>query len=202
MFIFVIIFRLVFVLIFSLIVIPCYINPILRFGSGVVVRVIMVILWCVCVRFIFMHSCVLSQYCILVHSCILCILVHSYNILLSCVPVGTPCGISCHSCGSLCHLSVRGWFKVCGVVIVVVVALITVLAVILVGWSVGRISGVIIGPFHSLEERAPVSVFNVKSPGIAACKTVHTVDDVLWEGEGSGDLAIKSPAGREAHEEV
>ena len=31
---------------------------------------------------------------------------------------------------------------------------------------------------------------------------MHVVDDVVWEGEGSETLTVKSTAGSEAHEEV
>ena len=133
----------------------------------------MVILWCIHVRFILFHSC------ILVHSCILCVLVNSCIIL--------HCGMSCHSCGPLCHFLVRGRVKV-GVVVIVAVALITFLAFILVRRSIGGIVCVIIGPVLSLEEWAPVSILDERAPGIAARKMVHTVDDILWEGEGSEDF--------------
>ena len=54
-----------------------------------------------------------------------------------------------------------GRVKVGAVVIVLIVALITVLAVILVRWSIGGIFSVIFVPVLSLEERAPVSVSDV-----------------------------------------
>ena len=45
MFIFVLIFNVIYVLIFGLILILCYVNPNLRFDSGVVLRVIVRTLW-------------------------------------------------------------------------------------------------------------------------------------------------------------
>ena len=112
--------------------------------------------------------------------------------------------MSCHSCGPLCHFSVRGRVKVGVVVIVVIVfiavALITVLVVILVRRSIVGTVGFIIDPVLILEEWAPVSVSDFEAPWIAARNTVHTVDDVLWEGRGSEALAIQSSAGPKAHE--
>ena len=88
------------------------------------------------------------------------------------------CGLSCHSYINLYNLSVRGRVNI----FVVVIALITVLAVLPVGGGVGGIIRAIVGSFLSLEERAPVSVSDVETPGIAACKKMYTVDEILWEG--------------------
>ena len=87
-------------------------------------------------------------------------------------------------------------------VIVVFVALITVISVILVERSIGGIIGVIVGPVLSFKEQALDSVSDIDAPVTVAHKIVNTVDDVLWDGEGSEDLAIKSYAGCEDHEEV
>ena len=88
--------------------------------------------------------------------------------------------MSRHSCGTLFHFLVRGRVNICVGVIVVVIALITFLTVLLVKRSVGGIVSVIIGLILILEERAPVSVLYVEATGIAARKTMHAVDDVLW----------------------
>ena len=126
----------------------------------------MVILWCVRVR-------------ILVYSCILGVVVHSC-ILLTC---GLSC-LYCHSCGPLRHFLVRGRVKVgvFGIVVVIdiiIVALITVIAVIFVGRSLGGVVIFIVGPVLRLKELT-IPVSDVEAPGIAARKTVHAVDDVLW----------------------
>ena len=91
--------------------------------------------------------------------------------------------MSCNSCRPLCHFLFRGRVKVGAIVIVVVVAFITDLAVILVRRSICGIVGVIVGPVLSLKEQASVSVSDINAPGIAARNTVHNVDDVLWKGE-------------------
>ena len=93
MFIFVLIFNVIYVLIFGLIFILCYVNPNLRFDSGVVLRVIVRTLWWVRV-YMLLHSCIfvlLQSYTfVFVHSCII---------------------VYCHSWGALCHLLVRGGCK-------------------------------------------------------------------------------------------
>ena len=144
----------------------------------------MVILWCVRVH-------------ILVYSCILGVLVHSC-ILLTC---GMSC-MYCHSCGPLRHFLVRGRVKVgvFGIVVVIdliIVALITVITVIFVGRSLGGVVILIVGPALRIKERVTIPVSDIETPGIAARKTVHTVDDVLWEGEGSEALGIQYSTSRE-----
>ena len=76
------------------------------------------------------------------------------------------------------------------VITLIFVALITVLAVILVGQSVGGVVVFIVYPVLRLEERAPISVSNVKAFWIAARETMNAVDDVLWEGGGSETLTV------------
>ena len=84
----------------------------------------------------------------------------------------------------------------------IVVTLIFIFAVIVILQSVGGIIVIIVGPFLRLDERAPIPVLDVDTFGIAARETMHAVDDVMWEGEGSETLTFQSAASREAHEEV
>ena len=79
------------------------------------------------------------------------------------------------------HFSVSGRVDICVVVIIVFIALITGLSVFLVRHSVGEFVGVIVGSVLSLKDWVPVYVSDVESPDIAAGKTMHDVDDVLWE---------------------
>ena len=85
------------------------------------------------------------------------------------------CGLSRHSCDLLSHLLVRGRVNTC----VVVIDLITIIAVFSFGGGVGGIFRVIVGAVLSLEEQALVSVLDVKAPGTAMCKTMHTIDGIL-----------------------
>ena len=65
---------------------------------------------------------------------------------------------------------------------VIVVALITIIDVFPVIGGVGRIAGVIFGSILILKEWAPVSILDLEAAGIAACKEMHAIDYVLWEG--------------------
>ena len=48
----------------------------------------------------------------------------------------------------------------------------------------------------------PIPISDLQTSGIAARETMHAVDDILWEGEGSETLTVQSSASCEDYEEV
>ena len=80
-----------------------------------------------------------------------------------------------------------GWVNICVVVVIIVVAIITIFALVVVcfftiRWSVSGIVGVVPGSIFLLEERAPVSVADVKAPWVTACKAMQAIDYILRKG--------------------
>ena len=82
------------------------------------------------------------------------------------------------------HFLFRGPVKFSVVDIVVAVSLIsvsliTVLSVILIGYIIGGIVCVIVGPVLILKEQVSVPILDVEAPGVVARMTAHTVDNFL-----------------------
>ena len=85
--------------------------------------------------------------------------------------------------------------NICVFVVIISVTLVTIFSVVSIRGNVGGIIGVIPGSVLISEEQAPVSVSDVKTPWVVACKEMHAIDYILREGGMSEDLSVQSSPG-------
>ena len=92
--------------------------------------------------------------------------------------------------------------NICVFVVIIFVTLITIFNVFPIRGNLGGIIGVISVSVLISAEQAPVSVSDAKSPWVAVCKEMHTIDYILRKGERSEALSVQYSPGGEPHKEI